>query len=143
MRQAVWMVANVQQRAVMQPGCTEQGAIKPGLMTRARGYKDPPAEHSFMAGPGQNASDSGIHLKKRRRKHTTLRKSQSGTETLHGVSAGQTQVPKVAVETLNVLTRACTGYQYKKMELENPPTDMSELTSLPVMSWKRFAKDLF
>ncbi|OWZ11371.1 reverse transcriptase [Phytophthora megakarya] len=29
------------------------------------------------------------------------------------------------------------------MELENPPTNASELTSLPVMSWKRFAKDLY
>ncbi|OWY93145.1 reverse transcriptase [Phytophthora megakarya] len=48
----------------------------------------------------------------------------------------------MAVETLNVLTRASTGYQYEKMELENPPTEASELTSLPVMSWKRFAKDL-
>ncbi|OWY90414.1 reverse transcriptase [Phytophthora megakarya] len=25
------------------PGCTKQGAIKPGVMTRARGYKNPPA----------------------------------------------------------------------------------------------------
>ncbi|OWY98333.1 hypothetical protein PHMEG_00030926, partial [Phytophthora megakarya] len=54
-----------------------------------------------------------------------------------------TQVPTKVVETLNVLTRACTGHQYEKMELENPPTDTSELTSLPVMSWKRFAKDLY
>ncbi|OWY90516.1 reverse transcriptase [Phytophthora megakarya] len=38
----------------------------------------------------------------------------------------------MAVETLNVLTRACTGYPYEKMELENPPTDTSELTSLPL-----------
>ncbi|OWY92769.1 LOW QUALITY PROTEIN: reverse transcriptase [Phytophthora megakarya] len=43
----------------------------------------------------------------------------------------------MAVETLNVLTRTCTG------TLENPPTDTSELTSLPVMSWKRFAKSLY
>ncbi|OWZ11047.1 Pol Polyprotein [Phytophthora megakarya] len=49
--------------------------------------------------------------------HTTLRKSWSGTETLQG------------------------GPVYKKMELESPPTDTSKLTSLPVMSWKRFAKD--
>ncbi|OWY93146.1 reverse transcriptase [Phytophthora megakarya] len=98
-------------------------------------------ERSSMAGPGRNASESGIYKKKRRRKHKTLRKSRSGTETLHGMSAGQTQVATMAVETLNVLTRACTGYQYEKMELENPPTDASELISLPVMSWKRFAKD--
>ncbi|OWY99876.1 reverse transcriptase [Phytophthora megakarya] len=49
----------------------------------------------------------------------------------------------MAVETLNGLTRVCTGYQYGKLELENPPTDTSELISLPVMSWKRFAKDLY
>ncbi|OWZ10199.1 reverse transcriptase [Phytophthora megakarya] len=96
-----------------------------------------------MAGPGRNASESGTHKKKRRRKHKTLRKSRSGIATLHGVSAGQTQVPTVAVETWNVLTRAGTGYKYEKMELENPPTDLSELTSLPVMSWNRFAKDLY
>ncbi|KAG2812999.1 hypothetical protein PC112_g14933 [Phytophthora cactorum] len=29
------------------------------------------------------------------------------------------------------------------MEMENPPTSASELTSLPAMSWMRFAKDLF
>ncbi|OWY94122.1 reverse transcriptase [Phytophthora megakarya] len=91
-------------------------------------------ERSSMAMPGRNASESGIHKKKRRRKQKTLRKFRSGTETLHGMSAGQTQVPTVAVETLNVLTRACTGYQYEKMELENPPTDTSGLISLPVMS---------
>ncbi|OWY90717.1 reverse transcriptase, partial [Phytophthora megakarya] len=96
-----------------------------------------------MTGPARNASESGMHKKNRRRKHKTLRKSRSGTETLHGVSAGQTQVATMAVETLNVLTRASTGYQYEKMELENPPTDASELTSLPAMSWKRFAKDLY
>ncbi|OWY99546.1 hypothetical protein PHMEG_00029435 [Phytophthora megakarya] len=111
-------------RAVVQPGCTKQGAIKPGMMTRARG-------------------ESGIHKKKRRRNHKTLCKSRSRTETLHGMSTGQTQEPTVAVETLNVLTRTCTGYQYEKMELENPPTDTSALTSLPVMSWKRFAKDMY
>ncbi|OWY92228.1 reverse transcriptase [Phytophthora megakarya] len=96
-----------------------------------------------MAEPGRNASESGIHKKKRRRKHKTLRKSRSGTETLHGLSAGQTQETTMVVETLNVLTRASTGYQYERMKLENPPTCASELTSLPVMSWKRFAKDLY
>ncbi|KAG3232095.1 hypothetical protein PI124_g22814 [Phytophthora idaei] len=29
------------------------------------------------------------------------------------------------------------------MQLENPPTSASELTSLPAMSWMRFAKDLY
>ncbi|OWZ03091.1 reverse transcriptase [Phytophthora megakarya] len=96
-----------------------------------------------MDGPGRNASESGIYKKKRGRKHKSLRKSRSGTETLHGMSARQTQEPIVAVETSNVLTRACAEYQHKHMELENPPADTSELTSLPVMSWKRFAKDLY
>ncbi|OWY91587.1 LOW QUALITY PROTEIN: reverse transcriptase, partial [Phytophthora megakarya] len=82
-------------------------------------------ERSSMAGPGRNASESGIHKKKRRRKYKTLRKSRSGTGTLQGMSAGQTQVATMAVETLNVLTRACTGYLYEKMELENPPTHAS------------------
>ncbi|POM73933.1 Reverse transcriptase [Phytophthora palmivora] len=29
------------------------------------------------------------------------------------------------------------------MELGNPPTSVSEMSSLPAMSWKRFAKDLY
>ncbi|KAG2790987.1 hypothetical protein PC129_g23276 [Phytophthora cactorum] len=29
------------------------------------------------------------------------------------------------------------------MQLENPPTSASEVTSLSVMSWMRFAKDLY
>ncbi|GMF44867.1 unnamed protein product [Phytophthora fragariaefolia] len=41
-----------------------------------------------------------------------------------------------------VLTRTDTGLQYQKIELKNPPTLSSELTSLPAMSWKRFARDL-
>ncbi|OWY93349.1 LOW QUALITY PROTEIN: reverse transcriptase, partial [Phytophthora megakarya] len=94
-------------------------------------------ERSSMTGPGRNASESGIHKKKRRRKRKTLRKSRSGTETLHGVSAGQTQAATMAVETLNVGGL----YWYEKVELENPPTNTSELTSLPVMNWKRFAKN--
>ncbi|OWZ09742.1 LOW QUALITY PROTEIN: reverse transcriptase [Phytophthora megakarya] len=83
-------------------------------------------EHSSMAGPGRNASESGIHKKKRRRKHKTLRKSRSGTEALQGMSAGQSQMPTVAVDTLNVLTRASTGYQYQKMELENQEDGVGE-----------------
>ncbi|GMF26085.1 unnamed protein product [Phytophthora fragariaefolia] len=38
--------------------------------------------------------------------------------------------------------RTDTGLQYRKMALESPPTLASELTSLPAMSWKRFARDL-
>ncbi|KAG2969215.1 hypothetical protein PC118_g17560 [Phytophthora cactorum] len=48
-----------------------------------------------------------------------------------------------SVETLNVLTRNRTGLQYRSMEMENPPTSASELTSLPAMSWKRVVKDLY
>ncbi|KAG2973615.1 hypothetical protein PC121_g23743 [Phytophthora cactorum] len=48
-----------------------------------------------------------------------------------------------SVETLNVLTRTRTGLQYRSMEMENPLTSASELTSLPAMSWMLFAKDLY
>ncbi|KAG3122550.1 hypothetical protein PI126_g24102 [Phytophthora idaei] len=48
-----------------------------------------------------------------------------------------------SVETLNALTRTRTGLQYRSMEMENPPTSASELTSLPAMNWMRFAKDLY
>ncbi|OWY97084.1 reverse transcriptase [Phytophthora megakarya] len=43
-------------------------------------------ERSSMAGPGRNASESEIHKKKRRCRHNSLRKSRSGTETLHDTS---------------------------------------------------------
>ncbi|KAG2909752.1 hypothetical protein PC115_g13153 [Phytophthora cactorum] len=59
------------------------------------------------------------------------------------MSAGQTSDTTSSVETLNVLTRTRTGLQYRSMEMENPPTSASELTSLPAMSWMRFAKDLY
>ncbi|KAG3126218.1 hypothetical protein PI124_g22460 [Phytophthora idaei] len=48
-----------------------------------------------------------------------------------------------SVEALNVLTRTRTGLQYRSMQLENPPTSASELTSLPAMSWMRCEKDQF
>ncbi|OWZ04050.1 LOW QUALITY PROTEIN: reverse transcriptase [Phytophthora megakarya] len=112
------------------PQIQEHAGDRPQTGMSAGGIK----KHSSMAGPGRKASESGIHKKKRRRKHNTLRKSRSRTEIL--------QDPR-ADSTLNVLTRACAGYQYKKVKLENPPNDTSELTLLPVMSWKRFAKDLY
>ncbi|KAG2876038.1 hypothetical protein PC118_g11739 [Phytophthora cactorum] len=59
------------------------------------------------------------------------------------MSAGQTSDTTSSVETLNVLTRTRTGLQYRSMEMENPPTSASELTSLPVVSWMRFAKNLY
>ncbi|KAG3193245.1 hypothetical protein PC128_g10213 [Phytophthora cactorum] len=95
------------------------------------------------AGPGRGTSGAGLHKKKRRRKRHKLRKSGSGTETLQEMSAGQTSDTTSSVETLNVLTRTRTGLQYRSMQLENPPTSASELTSLPVMSSMRFVKDLY
>ncbi|KAE9269276.1 hypothetical protein PR003_g31194, partial [Phytophthora rubi] len=95
------------------------------------------------AGPGQNKTrGTGFRTRSERRKRAKLHKSRSGTETLQAVSAGQTQELETTVETLSVLTRTNTGLQYKKMKLENPPTLASELTSLPVTSWRRFARDL-
>ncbi|KAG3058994.1 hypothetical protein PC122_g20491 [Phytophthora cactorum] len=59
------------------------------------------------------------------------------------MSAGQISDTTSSVETLNVLTRTRTGLQYRSMEMENPPTSASELTSLPAMSLMRFGKDLY
>ncbi|KAG3252467.1 hypothetical protein PI124_g2905 [Phytophthora idaei] len=95
------------------------------------------------AGPGRGTSGAGLHKKKRQRKQHKLRKSRSGTEALQEMSAGQTSDTTSSVETLNVLTRTRTGLQYRSMEMGNPPTSASELTSLPAMSWMRFAKDLY
>ncbi|KAG3046833.1 hypothetical protein PC122_g24247 [Phytophthora cactorum] len=95
------------------------------------------------AGPGRGTSGAGLHKKKRQRKQHKLRKSRSGTETQQEMSAGQTSYTTSSVETLNVLTRTRTDLQYRSMEMENPPTSASELTSLPAMSWMRFAKNLY
>ncbi|OWZ01423.1 LOW QUALITY PROTEIN: hypothetical protein PHMEG_00027189 [Phytophthora megakarya] len=129
------------------PGCTKQGAIKPGLMTRACGYKNPLAivrrleclpvvSRNIRPWPGLNETQVNPGFTRR----------SDGANTRHCASLGpgpRPFMPTVAVKTLNVLTRACNGYQYEKMELENFPTDTSKLTSLPVMSWKRFAKYLY
>ncbi|KAG3058996.1 hypothetical protein PI125_g25128 [Phytophthora idaei] len=95
------------------------------------------------AGPGRGTSGAGLHKKKRQRMQHKLRKSRFGTETLLEMSVGQTSDATSSVETLNVLKRTRTGLQYRSMEMENPPTSASELTSLPAMSWMRFAKDLY
>ncbi|KAG2953246.1 hypothetical protein PC117_g2185 [Phytophthora cactorum] len=95
------------------------------------------------AGPGRGTSGAGLHRKNRQRKQHKLRKSRSGTETLQKMSAGQISDTTSSVETLNVLTRTRTGLQYRSMEMENPPTSASELTSLPAMSLMRFGKDLY
>uniref|UniRef100_H3GZG1 Reverse transcriptase domain-containing protein n=1 Tax=Phytophthora ramorum TaxID=164328 RepID=H3GZG1_PHYRM len=100
-------------------------------------------EHLSTAGPGQEETrGAGLRTRSERHKREKLRKSRSGTETLQAVSAGQTQELETTVETLSVLTRTSIGLQYKKMRLNNPPTLASELMSLPVTSWKRFARDL-
>ncbi|OWY96801.1 reverse transcriptase [Phytophthora megakarya] len=132
------------------PGCTKQGAIKPGLMTRARGYKNPPAvarrldclpavSRNVRPWPGLDETQVNQGFTRRSDGASTTGCASLG----EGPRPFMTQMATMVVETLNVLTRASTGYQYEKMELENPPTDASELTSLPVMSWKRFAKDLY
>ncbi|KAL4178167.1 hypothetical protein KRP22_003089 [Phytophthora ramorum] len=100
-------------------------------------------EQLSTAGPGQEETrGAGLRTRSERRKREKLRKSRSGTETLQAVSAGQTQELETTVETLSVLTRTSIGLQYKKMRLDNPPTLASELMSLPVTSWKRFAREL-
>ncbi|KAG4223143.1 hypothetical protein PC116_g28383 [Phytophthora cactorum] len=95
------------------------------------------------AGPGRGTSGAGLHKKKRQRKQHKLCKSRSETETLQEMSSGQTSDATSSVETLNVLTRTRSGLRYRSMQLKNPPTSASELTSLPAMSWMRFAKDLY
>uniref|UniRef100_H3H512 RNA-directed DNA polymerase n=1 Tax=Phytophthora ramorum TaxID=164328 RepID=H3H512_PHYRM len=100
-------------------------------------------EQLSTAGPGQEETrGAGLRTRSERRKREKLHKSRSGTETLQAMSAGQTQELETTVETLSVLTRTNIGLQCKKMRLENPPTLASELMSLPVTSWKRFARDL-
>uniref|UniRef100_H3GX79 Retrotransposon gag domain-containing protein n=1 Tax=Phytophthora ramorum TaxID=164328 RepID=H3GX79_PHYRM len=100
-------------------------------------------EQLSMAGPGQEETrGAGLRTRSERRKREKLRKSRSGTETLQAVSTGHTQELETTVETLRVLTRTSIGLQYKKMRLDNPPTLASELMSLPVTSWRRFAREL-
>uniref|UniRef100_H3H3A2 Reverse transcriptase n=1 Tax=Phytophthora ramorum TaxID=164328 RepID=H3H3A2_PHYRM len=113
---------------------------------RVRRREEPAGEYKEQlstTGPGQEETrGAGLRTRSERRKRAKLRKSRSGTETLQAVSAGQTQELETTVETLSVLTRTSIGLQYKKMRLENPPTLASELMSLPVTSWKRFAREL-
>ncbi|KAG6613822.1 reverse transcriptase [Phytophthora cinnamomi] len=127
----------------VQPGCTKENAVKPGLIPRARG-QGPPANDCPRPGLDQknNCAEPGLRTTRRRRKRKTLRKSRSGTETQQEQSAGQTAAVTPNVKTLSVLTRTDTGFQYRDMELASPPTMASELTSLPPMSWKRFTRDL-
>ncbi|GMF58047.1 unnamed protein product [Phytophthora fragariaefolia] len=95
------------------------------------------------AGPRQNNTrGTGFRTRSERCKRAKLRKSWSGADTLPAVSTVTTQRLETINETLRVLTHTDTGHQYRKIALESPPTLASELTSLPAMSWKRFARDL-
>ncbi|KAG6610909.1 reverse transcriptase [Phytophthora cinnamomi] len=118
--------------------CGQAGLDTTRPRTRSAG------EQLSTAGPGpeQQLCGAGLRTTRRRRKRRTLRKSRSGTETHQEQSAGQTEAVTPDVETLSVLTRTDTGFQYQEKELANPPTRASELTSLPAMSWKRFTRDL-
>ncbi|GMF64087.1 unnamed protein product [Phytophthora fragariaefolia] len=94
-------------------------------------------------GPGQNKTrGTGFRTRSERRKRAKLRKSRSGTENAARSVCRADTALGTTVETLSVLTRTDTGLQYRKMALESPPTLASSLTSLPVMGWKRFARDL-
>ncbi|GMF32449.1 unnamed protein product [Phytophthora lilii] len=74
--------------------------------------------------------------------HEDLIESITQIKSTEDGALGQT-LASTNVETLSVLTQASTGLQYRKITLENPPTRASELTSLPVMSWNRFARELY
>ncbi|KAE8988897.1 hypothetical protein PR001_g21916 [Phytophthora rubi] len=151
--QAVRTVANVPHRkclcARVQPGSVglhEEAIRDQAGLDCVRPRVEPAGDQKedlSAAGPGQNKTRGTVfRTRSERRKRAKLRKSRSGTETLQAVSAGPTQELETTVETLSVLTRTNTGLQYEKMKLENPPTLASESTSLPVTSWKRFARDL-
>uniref|UniRef100_H3H215 Retrotransposon gag domain-containing protein n=1 Tax=Phytophthora ramorum TaxID=164328 RepID=H3H215_PHYRM len=137
--QAVRTVANVPHRKCLR--ARDQAGLE-----RVRPRVKPAGEYKEQlstAGPGQEETrGAGLRVRSEWRKREELRKPRSGTETLQAVSAGLTQELETTVETLSVLTRTSIGLQYKKMRLNNPPTLASELMSLPVTSWKRFARDL-
>ncbi|KAG6614520.1 reverse transcriptase [Phytophthora cinnamomi] len=124
-------------------GLHEGKCCQAGLDT-ARPRTGSAGEQLSTAGPGpeEQLCGAGLRTTRRRRKRRTLRKSRSVTETQQEQSAGQTGAVTPDVETLSILTRTDTGFQYREMELASPPTTASELTSLPAMSWKRFTRDL-
>ncbi|KAG2905911.1 hypothetical protein PC117_g20633 [Phytophthora cactorum] len=137
--QAVLAVANVQHRKCLRAaGLHDEAICNQAGLDCVR-----PRKESADGYDNGNPPMAGLHKKKRQRKQHKLRKSRSGTETLQEMSAGQTSDATSSVETLNVLTRTRTGLQYRSMEMDNPPPSASELTSLPAMSWMRFAKDLY
>ncbi|KAG6608826.1 reverse transcriptase [Phytophthora cinnamomi] len=121
-----------------------EGKCDQAELDTARPRTGSAGEQLSTVGPGPEVQlcGAGLRTTRRRRKRRTLRKSRSGTETHQEQSAGQTEAVTPGVETLNVLTRTDTGFQCQKKELANPPTRASELTSLPVMGWKRFTRDL-
>ncbi|OWZ02413.1 LOW QUALITY PROTEIN: reverse transcriptase [Phytophthora megakarya] len=135
------------------PGCTKQGD-QVGLDDAYPRVQEPAGgrpqtrmsagrikESSSMAGPGRNARESGIHKKKRATAQAkdVAQVSVRDRDSSWCVCRADTSTDsgRRDVERLDVGL-----YWYERMELENPQTDSSGLTSLPVMSWKRFAKDL-
>ncbi|KAG6610671.1 reverse transcriptase [Phytophthora cinnamomi] len=125
-------------------GLHDEGPCDQAGLDIARPQTESAGEQLSTAGPGSEEQLCGARLRttRRRRKRKTLRKSRSGTETQQEQSPGQTAAVTPDVETLSVLTRTDTGFQYREMELASPPTTASELTSFPAMSWKRFTRDL-
>ncbi|KAG6623720.1 reverse transcriptase [Phytophthora cinnamomi] len=116
-----------------------EGACGQAGLDTARPRTGSAGEQLSTAGPGPEEHLCGAGLRATTR---TLRKSRSGIETQQAQSVGQTEAVTPDVETLSVLTRTDTGFQYREMELASPPTRASELTTLPVMSWKCITRDL-
>ncbi|KAG6585071.1 reverse transcriptase [Phytophthora cinnamomi] len=126
----------------VQPGCTKEHAVKPGLIPRARG-QGPPANNRPRPGLDQknNCAEPGSAQQEDGTSEERCASLGPGPRRYKNCLPGR-QAVTPGVETLNVLTRTDTGFQYQEMALANPPTSASELTSLPVMSWKRFTSDL-
>ncbi|KAE8901327.1 hypothetical protein PF003_g14367 [Phytophthora fragariae] len=116
-------------------------AIKQGLITCARGLNPPAIKRKISPGSGPD---------KTRRAEPSSAQETNGASEQSCASLGQG--PKRYKQCLlgrqrnwrrpsSVMTRTNTSLEYKKMKLENPPTLASEWTSLPVTSWRRFARD--
>ncbi|KAG3086407.1 hypothetical protein PC121_g4949 [Phytophthora cactorum] len=149
-RQAVLAVANAQHReslrAHVQPGCTKKRyAIKPGLIVCVRG-KNPPTVSTTETRPRPGLDEEQVE-------------PGSTKET----TAQATQAAQVSVRDRDAtrdVCRADIGHDVECRDVERLDTDpywspvrvnatgesstsASELTSLPAMSWMRFAMDLY
>ncbi|KAE9336762.1 hypothetical protein PF008_g12867 [Phytophthora fragariae] len=137
--QAVRMVANVPHRkclrARVQSGCTtKRYAIKQGLIACVRGLNPPVLKRKICPLPC---------LDKTRSAEPGSALEANGASEPSCASLGQG--PRRYSQCLpgrHRNDRRDTGLQYKKMKLENPPTLASELSSLPVTSWRHFARHL-